>query len=85
MNKFAFAAALAVAVATVPVQAEVKKNNMVFSADGTRIGKVTRVAEDGSAIVIYRGKAVRLAGETLSEVDGKVTTSLTWKEVRALD
>jgi hypothetical protein len=46
---------------------------------------VTRVLEDGSALVIYKGKVVRIGASTLTEAEGKVTTSLSKKELARLD
>jgi hypothetical protein len=96
MKKFAFAlgaavlaASLAPAIAvaqeaTAPVMAEVKRGDMLYSGDGKRIGNVYRVTADGSAQLIYRGKMITIANGTLSSVEGKLTTSMTFAEVRAL-
>ena len=53
----------------------ISKNQTIYDAEGKRVGKVTRVLEDGSALVIYKGKVVRIGASTLTAAEGKVTTS----------
>jgi hypothetical protein len=69
--------------ATAPVMVEVKRGDMVYTADGKRIGNIYRVTESGDAQIIYRSKMITITNSTLSEVDGKLQTSLTLDEVRA--
>jgi hypothetical protein len=54
---------------------------MLYGPDGRRIGSVYRVASNGNAELILDGKLVRVPAATLSEVGGKLTTSLTKKEL----
>ncbi|WP_232824384.1 hypothetical protein [Blastomonas sp. UPD001] len=63
----------------------ISKNQTIYDAEGKRVGKVTRVLEDGSALVIYKGKVVRIGASTLTAAEGKVTTSLSKKELARLD
>ena len=69
---------------TAEVVIEVKKGDMLYSADGRRVGNVYRVTESGAVQLIYRSKMITIASDTLSEVEGKLTTSLTMVEIRAL-
>lgn len=98
MKKFATIAVVASAIAAVTAPAvayaqdseeaaatvEVKRGDMLYSADGKRIGNVYRVTAEGDAQLIYRSRMITIAASTLSEVDGKLTTSLTRDEVKAL-
>lgn len=77
---FVPAAAMAQAAATV----EVKRGDMLYTGDGKRLGNVYRVTAEGNAQLIYRGKMITITNGTLSEADGKLSTSLTLAEVRAL-
>lgn len=63
----------------------ISKNQTIYDAEGKRVGKVTRVLEDGSALVIYKGKVVRIGASTLTAGDGKVSTSLSKKDLARLD
>ena len=44
----------------------ISKNQTIYDAEGKRVGKVTRVLEDGSALVIYKGKVVRIGASTFA-------------------
>jgi hypothetical protein len=57
---------------------------MLIAANGARLGAVYRVIADGSAQLIIDGKMVTVPANTLSSVDGKLTTSLTKSQVLAL-
>ncbi len=88
MTKFStFLLATAALSLTAPaaIAADVSKNDRVYSADGTRIAKVSRVAKDGDILVIYKGKVRRIQSDTLSNDDGKLVTSLTKAEIRRLN
>ncbi|MDB6101100.1 MAG: hypothetical protein JWO52_1099 [Gammaproteobacteria bacterium] len=61
-----------------------EKGKMLVSANGARLGPVYRVGADGSAQVIVDGRMVHVPANTLSSVEGKLTTSLTKSEVLAL-
>ena len=60
------------------------EGKMLQASDGARLGVVYRVAPDGSAQLLLEGKLVVVPVGTLSTVDGKLTTSLTKREVLAL-
>ena len=83
MKKFLIGLSLAVMVAT-PAMAEVKKGAMLYDADGRRLGRIDRVHSNGAVWLIYNGEVKTIPGATISEVDGKVTTTLKAVEVRKL-
>ncbi len=66
-----------------PAAAVAVKGKMLVAANGSRLGAVYRVTPDGSAQVIVDGKLVTVPAETLANVDGRLTTSLTKSEVLA--
>lgn len=76
----------AAAEASAPLQ--VKSGNLIFSADGRRIGRVDRVVTvNGAPVsvsVIYSGRIVRIPVETLSNNERGLVTTLSSKEVKAL-
>lgn len=74
------------AVTAVPVvaQAVASKGKMLVASDGSRIGAVYRVSDDGAAQVIINGKLVSIPAATLSVTDGKLTTSLSKQEVMSI-
>lgn len=84
--------ALAALGLTAPAFAQapaVDRNETIYSADGTKIGKVDRVltAADGavSAVrIIYRGKFIAIPATTLSAGEKGVTTSLSNAELKKL-
>ena len=83
MKKFHLVMLLA-ALAAVPAMAQEKvatKGKMLVDAEGQRLGAVYRVGDDGSAQLILDGKMVTVPAATLSNNDGKLTTSLTKREV----
>jgi hypothetical protein len=61
-----------------------EKGKMLVAVNGARLGAVYRVGPDGSAQIIIDGKMVAVPANTLSSVNGKLTTSLTKSEVLAL-
>ena len=61
----------------------VSSGTMLYGGDGKRIGRVYRVDGDGNVQLIMNSKMVTVPAATLSEVDGKVMTSLTKREVRS--
>lgn len=61
-----------------------EKGKMLVSANGARLGIIYRVNPDGSAQLIIDGKMVTVPASSISNVDGKLTTSLTKSEVLAL-
>lgn len=54
---------------------------MLYAADGNRLAAIYRLNSQGNPQVILNGRLVTVPSSTLSEVGGKVTTSLTKKEV----
>jgi hypothetical protein len=94
MNKFAITlCAASLAAGFVPVAAmaqdsavtmEIKRGTMIYSADGKRIGNVYRTTASGDVQLIYRSKMITIAASTVSNAGGKLSTSLTLAEVRAL-
>jgi hypothetical protein len=67
----------------------VERNEAIYSADGTKIGKVDRVltAGDGAVAavrVIYRGKFITIPATTLSAGEKGVTTSMSNAELKKL-
>lgn len=98
MKKFALilSAVAAIAVATPALAAdavdaaavggfEVSRNDRLYDATGRFVGDVKLVTSDNSVVVIYRGKTRRIAAETLSRKDGKLTTSLERGAISKLD
>lgn len=61
-----------------------EKGKMLVSSNGSRLGTVYRVGPDGSAEIIIDGKLVSVPASTLSNVAGKLTTSMSKSEILAL-
>jgi hypothetical protein len=61
-----------------------KKGEMLVASNGARLGAVYRVGADGGAQIIIDGRMVSVPANTLSNVNGKLTTSLSKSEVLAL-
>lgn len=89
MKKVVLGVLLAACVA-MPVAAEtpaagsvkVTVSQPLFDSAGKRVGNVYRVAADGSAqLIIDEGRLVTVPVGTLSETDGKLTTSLTKRQI----
>ena len=60
------------------------KGQTLLVADSARLGTVYRVGPDGSAQIMIEGRLVTIPADTLSQADGKLTTSLTKTRVPAL-
>lgn len=60
------------------------KGSMLVAADGARLAPVYRVGPDGSPQIILDGKMVTIPAATVSMTSGKLTTSLTKREVLAI-
>jgi hypothetical protein len=60
-----------------------EKGKMLVSANGARLGTIYRVGPDGAAEIIIDGKLVSVPASTLSNVDGKLTTSLSKSDILA--
>lgn len=69
-------AAVANGAAVTPVAGKV-----VYSASGSRVAAIYRVTEQGRVQVILDGKLVTVPSASLSDVNGKITTSLTKAEL----
>ena len=59
----------------------VRAGNMVYGGNGQRLAAAYRVTKDGTVQVILGGKLVNIPANTLSLVNGKITTSLTKAEL----
>jgi len=97
MKKFAILAVLAAATiapatyaaetsqsvraATEGAGVQVDAGKMLYGAGGYRIASVYRVTSEGAPQVILDGKLVTVPVTTLSEVDGKLTTSLSKRDL----
>ena len=88
MNKFVPLALLATvtlfAAAPAALHAEapaVTAGKTLYGPNGSRIASVYRVAADGRVQIILDGKLITVPSATLSEADGKVTTSLSKSEL----
>lgn len=60
---------------------EATAGKMLYSAAGTRIASIYRVTSEGNPQVILDGRLVTVPVSSLSEVEGKVTTTLTKREL----
>lgn len=60
---------------------QVDAGKMLYSSTGHRIASVYRVTSEGNPQVILDGRLVTVPATTLSEVEGKLTTSLTKREL----
>jgi len=84
--------ALATLGLTAPALAQasaVERNEAIYSADGTKIGKVDRVltASDGTVTgvrIIYRGKFIIIPATTLNVGEKGIATSLSNAELKKL-
>jgi hypothetical protein len=54
----------------------INAGKMLYASNGQRIAAIYRVTADGNPQVILNGKLVTVPASTLSDVNGKVTTSL---------
>ena len=55
----------------------VNAGKMLYASNGQRIAAIYRVTAEGNPQVILNGKLVTVPASSLSDVNGKVTTSLT--------
>ena len=72
---------VSVAASAQTAKANVRAGKMIYGANGQRIGAAYRVTQNGTVQVILNSKLVSIPADTLSEVDGKLTTSLTKAEL----
>jgi hypothetical protein len=54
---------------------------MLYTASGDRLAAIYRVAADGNAQIILNGKMVNVPASSLTAADGKLTTSLSKKDL----
>lgn len=80
-----------VPAAATPVSAEAPattvvaaRGQLVVAANGARMGRVSRLASDGSPQVIVDGRLVTVPLSTLSVVDGRLVSTLTANEIGSL-
>ena len=83
-NKGQDIATAAVGVSAVDIDASDYIGQPIYSSDSKRLGAVYGATSSGSAQLIVGTKMVVIASSTLSVEDGKLTTSLTRKEVMKL-
>ena len=60
---------------------ELNAGKMLYGPDGRRIASVYRVTSEGNAQVIIDGRLIPVPASSLSDVAGKVTTSLTKRDL----
>jgi len=80
----AFSAAAQTSSSAAATAAVAEKGKMLVSANGSRLGTVYRVGPDGAAQIIIDGKLVSIPASTLSNVDGKLTTSMSKSDILAI-
>lgn len=76
------AAPAAEAAAPVAANVEAKRGEAIYTADGKRVGKIYQISREGNPQLIQDLRLVTVPAATLSRVDGKLTTSLTRKEIK---
>ena len=62
---------------------QLNSGQMLYSAAGYRIAPIYRVNAEGNPQVILNGRLVTVPASTITNASGKVTTSLTKKEISA--
>lgn len=62
---------------------DLNAGKMLYGANGYRIAPIYRVTAEGNPQIILNGRLVTVPASSLSDVDGKVTTSMTKKEIAA--
>lgn len=72
---------VAIAASAQTAKVDVRAGRMIYGANGQRIASAYRVTDNGTVQVILNAKLVSIPAETLSEVNGKITTSLTKAEL----
>ncbi|NNM76466.1 hypothetical protein HJG53_06065 [Sphingomonas sp. ID1715] len=89
MTRFSIALLLAAVAAPLgtPALAQIQasaiaRNASLWDANGKRVGKISRVHEDGSISLVVGEKLVRVPAATLTNANGKVSTSLTYKDLK---
>lgn len=59
----------------------ISSGRMLYATTGQRVAPVYRVNADGNPQVILNGKLITIPSSSLSQVEGKVVTSLTKAEL----
>jgi hypothetical protein len=54
---------------------------MLYDSTGHRVASVNRITQNGDVQVILNGQLVTVPASTLSQANGKLTTSLTKAEI----
>ena len=62
---------------------DINAGTMLYGANGYRIAPIYRVTREGNPQIIFNGRLVTVPASSLSDVGGKVTTSLSKKEIAA--
>ena len=76
--------AIASDLPSVPSAPIARQGDMLRDSNNVRIGSIDSVNKDGSVGVIYNSRYVTVPGDTLSLVNGKLTTKLTTAQVDSL-
>ena len=90
--RFAIVALLAIspALAHAESTSDLKSGRTIITSDGKRVGPIDRIVADNSgapqsAAVIFDSRFIYIPASTLTPGDnGRVTTSLTYKDLRKL-
>ena len=61
--------------------AKVNAGMMLYAANGYRLAPIYRVTSEGNPQIILNGKLVTVPASSLSDAGGKVTTSLSKKDL----
>lgn len=79
-----FAAVPAIAQDATPPAASAVAGKYLYDADGRNLGSIYKVTASGSAQIILDDRQITIPASTISLADGKLTTSLTKREIRNL-
>ena len=60
---------------------DVNAGQMLYGTDGKRIGKIYRVNEEGNPQLILNGRLITVPASTLTDLQGKVATSLSKRDI----
>jgi hypothetical protein len=66
-----------------PAAVKVEAGKPLYSAKGGKIGAIYKVTESGQAQLILDGKLITVPVASLTEVDGKIVTTLTRRELKS--
>lgn len=62
-------------------QVQMSAGTVLYAANGVRVARIYRVNQQGNPQVILDGRLITVPASTLSDVSGKLTTSLSKKEI----